>query len=211
MKRKADFFSRLARSRGFPARSVFKLQEIQDRFRVIPRGARILDIGASPGSWSRYCLQLLGGRGAVVGVDLVPPAFTPAPRDRYRFIQGSIFDREVLEACREAGPFEVILSDAAPSTAGNRIVDSERSLELAEQVLRIAAVTLLPRGNVVMKLFQGGSEGELLRRLRTLCGRARTFKPGASRKESMEVYLIGFSWRKAGPESAPQTEGAPEG
>ncbi len=198
MKRQADYFSRLARSKGFPARSVFKLQEIQDRFHVIPRGARVLDIGASPGSWSRYCLQLLAGQGGVVGVDLIPPAFTPAPRDRYRFIQGSVFDREVLEACREAGPYEVILSDAAPQTGGNRIVDSQRSLELAGQVLELAAAVLVPGGNAVVKLFQGGAEGELLGRLRTLFGRARAFKPGASRKESTEVYLIGFSWRGAG-------------
>ena len=199
MRRTEDHFSRQAREQGFPARSVFKLQEMQERFRLIRPGARILDLGAAPGSWSQYCLQKLGGRGLVVGVDLNEPCFRlpPGPAE-YRFIRGSLFAAEVEKSLGELAPYDLVLSDAAPQTSGSAVVDSQGSLELAARAVELACRWLRTGGSVVVKVFQGGEEGTLLQRLRAAFARARAFKPGASRSESREVYYLGLEKKSAG-------------
>ncbi|MBN2552194.1 MAG: RlmE family RNA methyltransferase [Spirochaetales bacterium] len=192
MKRNADYFSRLAKQKNFPARSVFKLQEMQERFGLFEAGQRILDLGSAPGSWSKYCLQLLGPRGLLVGVDLEAVRMEPPAGPRYRFLQGDIFSAEIAAQLGELGPFDVILSDAAPRTSGSGLVDGEGSLQIAERVLEIAAHTLERGGHLVVKVFQGGEEGRLLRRMKSIFRRARAFKPKASRSESREIYFLGL-------------------
>jgi 23S rRNA (uridine2552-2'-O)-methyltransferase len=192
MKRSGDYFSRLAKQKGFPARSVFKLQQMQERFRLLRSGDRILDVGAAPGSWSRYCLEVVGAR--VVAVDLVGVSLEARHGGAFRFVQGSIFDEAVAERLATEGPYNVVLSDAAPATTGASLVDTETSLEIARRVLAIARGCLKPGGNLVIKVFQSGAEAELLRRMKNLFARARTFKPDASRRESRETYLLGFSY-----------------
>jgi 23S rRNA (uridine2552-2'-O)-methyltransferase len=192
MKRSADYFSRLAKQKNFPARSVFKLEEMQERFSLLKAGQRVLDIGSAPGSWSKYCLQRLGPRGGLVGVDLEPVDIPPSSGGRYRFLQGDIFSEEILTALVELGPFDVILSDAAPRTSGSGLVDAQRSLEIAGRVVDIAESTLDPGGHLVVKLFQGGEEGTVLNRMKSLFRRARAFKPKASRGESRETYFLGL-------------------
>jgi 23S rRNA (uridine2552-2'-O)-methyltransferase len=195
MRRGEDFFSRRARQQGFPARSVFKLQEMQDRFRLIRPGARILDLGAAPGSWSRFCLEKLKGRGRVVAVDLNEPSFRPPAGGKaaeFRFLKGTLFSAEIERRVAEMGPYDLVLSDAAPHTSGSSLVDSQASLELARRAFELAGACLKPGGNLVLKVFQGGGEGALLERIRGAFARARAFKPGASRSESREVYFLGF-------------------
>jgi 23S rRNA (uridine2552-2'-O)-methyltransferase len=195
MRRSEDFFSRRARQQGFPARSVFKLQEMQDRFRLIRPGARILDLGAAPGSWSRFCLEKLAGRGRVVAVDLNEPSFRlpeGGTAAEFRFLKGDLFSAEIERQVAELGPYELVLSDAAPHTSGSSLVDSQASLELARRAFELAGACLRPGGNLVLKVFQGGEEGALLERIRGAFARARAFKPGASRSESREVYFLGF-------------------
>jgi 23S rRNA (uridine2552-2'-O)-methyltransferase len=192
MRRTEDHYSRRAREQGFPARSVFKLQQMQERFRLIRPGARILDLGAAPGSWSRYCLQTLAGRGLVVAVDLNEPSFQPAPGAEFRFLRGDLFAAQVQARLAEWGPYDLVLSDAAPHTSGSHLVDAQASLELAGRALELALLLLKPGGGTAIKVFQGGEEGTLLARLRGGFTRARAFKPEASRSESREVYLLGL-------------------
>lgn len=199
MKRSQDHFSRLAKQRGFPARSVFKLQEMQDRFHLLRPGHSILDIGAAPGSWSRLCLESLGARTRVVAVDPVEVSFASRYGERFRFVRGSIFDDAVQLTLAAYGPYDAVLSDAAPATSGASLVDTEASLEIARRVLEIASDTLKPGGNLVIKVFQGGAEAELLRRMKGLFARARAFKPAACRRESRETYLLGFSYLHKNP------------
>ena len=194
MRRAEDHYSRRARQQGFPARSVFKLQEMQERFRLIRPGYRVLDLGAAPGSWSRFCLQALSGRGLVVGVDLNEPSFSrPGPAGaEFRFLRGDLFAEEVQARLAEWGPYNLVLSDAAPHTSGSHLVDAQASLELAGRALELAFLLLKPGGGTAIKVFQGGEEGTLLARLRQGFARARAFKPEASRSESREVYLLGL-------------------
>jgi len=192
MKRAADYYSKLARLKEFPARSVFKLEEIQDRFGLLKAGQKVLDLGAAPGSWSQFCLQRLGRKGALVGVDLEPVSFKVPPGPKYRFLQGDIFSSEITSLLRELGPYNLVLSDAAPRTSGSGLVDAQGSLEIARQAVEIAAKTLKPGGALVVKVFQGGEEGQLLRRMKSLFRRVRAFKPEASRNKSRETYFLGL-------------------
>jgi len=192
MKRAADYYSKLARLKEFPARSVFKLEEIQDRFGLLKAGQKVLDLGAAPGSWSQFCLQRLGRKGALVGVDLEPVSFKVPPGPKYRFLQGDIFSSEITSLLRELGPYNLVLSDAAPRTSGSGLVDAQGSLEIARQAVEIAAKTLKPGGALVVKVFQGGEEGQLLRQMKSLFRRVRAFKPEASRNKSRETYFLGL-------------------
>jgi 23S rRNA (uridine2552-2'-O)-methyltransferase len=191
VKRSSDYYSKLAKQKHFPARSVFKLEEIQERFSLVSAGQKVLDLGAAPGSWSKYCLQRVGAKGQVVGVDLEPVGIAQLSEQRYRFVQGDIFSEAIFTTLSEIGSFDVILSDAAPRTSGSGLVDARRSFEIAERVLEIAEHTLNPGGNLVVKIFQGGEEQQLLQRMKSLFRRARAFKPKASRGESRETYFLG--------------------
>ncbi len=191
MKGQPDYYWRKSKEEGYPARSVFKLQEIQEKYRLIRPGNAVLDLGASPGSWSLYILDLLAGGGSVTGADLNSPDRKLLSRRGFRFIQGDFTSAEILEAILASAPFDVVVSDAAPSTTGNRTMDTARSLDLARQVLAIAEKTLKPGGNLALKIFQGGEEKEILDWMRGRFASARAFKPKASRRDSMETYFVG--------------------
>ena len=192
MERQKDHYTKLARSFGYAARSVYKLKQMNERFRLIKAGSRILDLGAFPGSWSSYALEVLKGRGRVVGVDLQELKSISREKQNWQFIQGDIFSTELLERLIELGPFDLILSDTAPATSGNKTVDCERSLEIGERTLTIAESVLKKGGQLVIKIFQGGQEKQLLDQLRKKFVKARAFKPDASRKESKELFFLGF-------------------
>ncbi|MBN1685114.1 MAG: RlmE family RNA methyltransferase [Spirochaetales bacterium] len=193
MAREQDHYTKRALQEGYPARSVYKLEEIQNRFGIIGKGARVLDIGASPGSFSMYALKAAGA-GSVVAVDLKNEA-PPLPGNRFTFLQGDAFSEPVISMIREHGPYHCVLSDAAPSTTGNRTVDTARSFNLARQAISLACGVLVPSGNIVVKVFQSGEEKELLDALKTSFTSARMVKPKASRKESFEVFLVATGYR----------------
>lgn len=191
MKGQPDYYWRKSKEEGYPARSVFKLQEIQEKYRLIRPGNAVLDLGASPGSWSLYILDLLAGAGSVTAADLNSPDRKLLSRRGFRFIQGDFTSAEILEAILASAPYDVVVSDAAPSTTGNRTMDTARSLDLARQVLAIAEKALKPGGNLTLKIFQGGEEKEILDWMRGRFAAARAFKPKASRRDSMETYFVG--------------------
>jgi 23S rRNA (uridine2552-2'-O)-methyltransferase len=201
MKGKADYYWRKSKEEGYPARSVFKLQEIQEKYKPLGPGNKVLDLGASPGSWSLFILDMLAGAGRVVGVDLNRPDDKLASRKNYRFFQGDFTTEELVRQIAGEGPYDVVVSDAAPSTTGNRTLDTARSAEIARNVLDICDRCLTPGGNCVLKIFQGGEEKEILDRMRGRFAAARAFKPKASRSESMETYFLGlgFTGQRGGP------------
>lgn len=216
MKGKPDYYWKKSKDEGYPARSVFKLQEIQQKHRPVGPGSRVLDLGAAPGSWSLWLLDLLAGSGSVTGVDLNEPDAKLRSRKNYRFLRGDFSSEETGRWIREQGPYDAVVSDAAPSTTGNRTMDTARSADIARCVLDICEQVLVPGGSCVLKIFQGGEERDLLARMRSRFDSARAFKPKASRSESMETYFIGLGFRgttgqppaAAGPAGTPGTPGS---
>lgn len=177
---------------------MFKLQEIQEKHRIVRPGSHVLDLGASPGSWSLFILDMLASNGDVTGVDLKMPDQRLISRRNFTFIPGDFTSDEVIQRIMEAAPYDSVVSDAAPSTTGNRTLDTARSLEIARHVLAICEKALAPGGNCLLKIFQGGEEKEILDRMRSLFDTSRAFKPKASRSDSMETYYIGMRFKGPG-------------
>jgi 23S rRNA (uridine2552-2'-O)-methyltransferase len=201
--KKPDYWQQKARKEGYPARSVYKLKEIDEKFalfKVRKQGGmnipRILDIGAAPGSWSLYVLRKFDGNGFLAAADLSPLSreFDKGlfDSDNFFFIQGDVTTSQVRETLLSKSPYNVIISDAAPGTTGNHIVDSARSLELAQTVVEYAQDALAPGGNLVVKIFQSGETDSVLKRMKTLFTTAKSYKPEACRSESVETYFIGL-------------------
>jgi 23S rRNA (uridine2552-2'-O)-methyltransferase len=206
---KPDFWSLKAQKEGYPARSVYKLMEIDGKFgllgKTLPGRPRILDLGAAPGSWSLYILRRFKSVSVDAGgsvplllaaVDLqgLSRRFDKGLFDRkdFFFIQGDFGSAEVRDAVSGLGPYTVLLSDAAPATTGNRTVDTRRSLDLAEQILVYADSALAPGGSLAMKVFQGSGAEDLAARLRERFTGVRSFKPKACRSDSFEIYFLGL-------------------
>jgi 23S rRNA (uridine2552-2'-O)-methyltransferase len=190
--RKQDHYSKKAKQEGYAARSVYKLIEIQEKFQIIKKGCNVLDIGASPGSWSSYAAVKL--KASVVAVDIKP--LKQKTISGVHFIQSDIFHSGVEESLKSYAPFHAVISDAAPSTTGNRMVDTYCSLEIAYRVLDLSLLFLLPDGHIVLKIFQGGEERQLLLKMKEVFSNVRAFKPSACRSESFEIYLIGKHLKK---------------
>ena len=199
--KKPDSWALKARKEGYPARSVYKLQEMDEKFGLLKPmrpGAqfRVLDLGAAPGSWSLYVLRkmarLPGARALLVAADLCPLSrqFDAGLFDgeSFRFAHGDITDAAVRETILSQGPYNLIVSDAAPATTGNRFVDTCRSQELTLEVVSYAEAALADGGNLVAKVFQGGDTSDLLKRLRALFKTAKSYKPQACRSDSFETY-----------------------
>lgn len=185
-----NYWTQKAKKEGYPARSVYKLEEINKKFRLIKPGSRVLDIGSAPGSWSLYVLKILNGRGFLTAVDLQDMKINYT-KDNYMFFMGDAFSDENIEKINSRGPYNLILSDAAPSTTGNRSIDTERSLQIVSSVLDTAEKLLSPGGSAAIKIFQGGGEKGAVDRMKKMFKQVKMFKPEAVRKISFETYLIG--------------------
>ena len=163
---KADSYTQRAHREGYPARSVYKLEEINQVHHLIKPGDNVLDVGAAPGSWTLYVhRELIRGRGKIVACDLNPLRLDPVPPTVVE-ITGDAFSHEIRQRLVEEGPYQCIISDAAPMTTGNRTVDTSRSEYLAEQVVLLAQEQLAPHGNLVIKIFQGGGQEVVLKTMR---------------------------------------------
>jgi 23S rRNA (uridine2552-2'-O)-methyltransferase len=189
MREISDHWTRKAKKEGYPARSVYKLKEIEEKFHILPREGLVLDLGAAPGSWTRFILRLRGGRCKVVAVDLSPLAI--AEEDGLVFYRGDMTEDVTLAFLEGRGPYDAVISDAAPSTTGNRAVDTARSEALADQVLEIARKTLKAGGACVVKIFQGGEQKRIMDDMKKVFASVKAFKPKATRSESFETYFIG--------------------
>ncbi len=192
--RKADFWTKKAQKENYPARSVYKLQEMQEQFKVFPLNGRILDLGAAPGSWTAFILRALRPDAHLTAVDL--KALDSAISDsRLSFFQGDMGSQEIIRQVKNEGPYNAVVCDAAPATTGHKTVDTARSEALVELALYYAQTQLLKGGNTVIKIFQGGMQGEYLKQMRAYFNTARAFKPKACRASSFETYLIGLGFK----------------
>jgi 23S rRNA (uridine2552-2'-O)-methyltransferase len=185
--RPQDHFGRRAKAQGYPARSVYKLQEIDRRLSLFKSGQRVLDLGAAPGSFSLYAGERVGAKGLVIGVDLQEIRIAAPPN--VRFVQQDI--TQLDPATLGVDRFDVVLSDMAPHTSGQRHSDQYRSYELYMQALRVTEALLAPGGRFVGKLFQGPELEQARAATRALLGSAKIIKPEASRSESFEIFLTG--------------------
>lgn len=195
---KLDHWSLKAQKEGYPARSVYKLKEMDEKFSLIKPGRasfKALDLGAAPGSWSLYVLRKMAAL-TLVSVDLAPLSRSHDQglfdRPDFLFIQGDFTLEEIREKILKYGPYNLLVSDAAPATSGNRSLDSLRSLALAETALYYAETALAPAGNLVIKVFQGGDTAGFLKTMRGFFESVKTFKPKACRSGSFEVYFLGL-------------------
>lgn len=189
-----DKWAKKAKEKGYPARSVFKLMEIQERYKIINKENTILDLGASPGSWSKYTLSLVGEKGKVVGVDLLPVKIS---HPNFYFIQKDVFELEDKDF-KTLGieKFDVILSDMAPKTTGDKFGDHVRSLRLAEKALELAKNYLKEGGSFVVKVFEGEKLPQFKKQIEKCFKSVKFFKPKSSRKESKEIFIIAQGFKK---------------
>jgi len=188
---KPDYWSKKAFSEGYPARSVYKLKELDEKFGLLKKNYSVLDLGAAPGSWTVFALRTLNGTGHLTSIDLKPLA-KDVVGSNLTFIQGDLYDEAVRVQARDLGPYDSVICDAAPPTTGNRTVDTARSTGLVELAIFYAQTMLKPGGNFVVKIFQGGDQQQLLKSMRQIFTTARGFKPEACRTESFETYLVGL-------------------
>jgi 23S rRNA (uridine2552-2'-O)-methyltransferase len=192
--RRADAYTRAAREQGYPARSVFKLEEIDRKLRLLRRGQRVLDLGAAPGSWALYACERVGREGRVLAVDLKPLGVTLPPQGRA--LIGDAFDLDA-DALAAFAPYDVVLSDMAPSTTGSKVTDEARSIALFERALAVADALARPGASFVGKLFMGGDFDAVRAAVAERYEGSRTFRPSGTRSRSVEVFLAG-SGRKGG-------------
>lgn len=185
--RKDRFFHK-AKEDGYVARSAYKLEELQKKYRIISKGAFVVDLGASPGSWSQLALKLVGSEGFLVGLDLKEMAIN-APNAKFYQMDVFNLDPEIFEG----RAVDVLISDMAPNTTGVRSVDQARSEALCLEVLKVSDQFLRPGGNLVMKLFEGGDAEEVAKEVKKRFKNFKRFKPEAVRKGSFETYLVGLN------------------
>jgi 23S rRNA (uridine2552-2'-O)-methyltransferase len=189
----ADPYVKAAKEQGWRSRAAFKLLELDERYKLLRPGLRVVDLGAAPGGWTQVAGRALGAGGRLVALDLLP--MDPVPEAT--ILQGDFQEEEVERAVREAlgGPADLVLSDMAPNTTGHGSTDHLRIVALAELALGFAEAVLAPGGAFVAKVFQGGSEGTMQARLKRLFARVSHAKPPASRKGSSELYVVAQGFR----------------
>ena len=190
-----DHFFHKAKKDGFAARSVYKLEEIDKKYKIFRSGQNILDLGAAPGSWSQYACQKIGG-GKLLGIDLTPIKLS---LPQAHFIAMDLYDFN-LAALQELGftePFDVVMSDMAPNTTGIKSVDQARSTGLCELALETARRTLRPGGTFICKFFQSGDFQNLRTAIRKEFDRVEVVKPQSTRSISKEIFIVGLKRQKS--------------
>ena len=188
-----DGRTREARKRGYPARSVFKLQEIDRRFHLLKRGRTVLDLGCAPGSWSMFAAERVGPGGCVVGIDLQPCRISGGPG--LHLVQGDACELDQARLAEISGgrcpPFDLVLSDMAPKTTGIRSADHLASMDLCRAALEAALTWLRPGGAMALKAFEGPELKAFEGELREAFGAVKRLKPKGTRARSVELFLVG--------------------
>jgi 23S rRNA (uridine2552-2'-O)-methyltransferase len=189
-----DHYTRRARDEKYFARSVYKLEEIDRRFKLIGRGYRLLDLGCYPGSWSQYGLEKVGPKGEVVGVDLREPERLSAPN--FRFIKSDVITLDIEWLAQEIGLRDTVISDLAPQTSGIKVADTSRSMGLAKKALELSLVLLKDKGHFLSKVFEGEDLKTFRNEVKNRFGQMRLIRPSAVRKRSKEIYIVGLGLLK---------------
>lgn len=199
MKNYRDHYFLKAKQEHYPARSVYKLKEINKRFKIFRPGMKVLDLGAAPGSWSLGAAEFIGPSGLVLGLDLKDTE-TIFPR-QVTFMRGDVFEPspEFQTALTEMGPFDVVMSDMAPSTIGHRATDQARSAALIEEAFYVAQNCLIKGGSFVVKFFMGPDIKAFADMLRKHFESVKSFKPQSSRSESYESFYVAIGFKGLPP------------
>ena len=198
--KRQDFFFDKAKEEGYPARSVYKLKEIDKKYRIIKKNNVVLDLGCAPGSWMMYLSQKVGPRGKVVGIDIQD--INILIEKNMKFTKGdirevlSIWKSEIFRGEEKQSMFDVIVSDMAPKTTGIKFADAEESLELAEEAFNVAKAFLKNKGNLVIKIFESGDTAQFIKRLKSCFKIVKRFSPEATRKQSREFYVVCMGYIK---------------
>ena len=190
-----DHYFLKAKKEHYLARAIYKLEEIQKKYKILRVGDRVLDLGAAPGSWIQLTGGIVGKSGLVVGIDLKPIGHTFP--NNVLTLQGDIFDLEFVETALHGHvPFDIVLSDMAPATSGIRVADSARSALLFERAFEIARGALKPGGTFLAKIFHGSEFHQLLAEVKKDFGQTRAIRPEATRKQSREIYILAMNLRR---------------
>lgn len=185
-----DHYAALAKRMGYPARSVFKLEEILEKNPLVRPCDKVLDLGAAPGSFSLYLAKKCDC--VVVACDLKP---LEVAHPNLQQVLGDFTQEKILEEIIQHGPFAAVLSDAAPATTGDRLVDCARSLVLVEQAWHIAEEVLVPGGSFMAKVFEHGEERKFMSDLNSRFSQVKAVRPKAVRSESMEFYIVAIGYK----------------
>jgi 23S rRNA (uridine2552-2'-O)-methyltransferase len=182
-----------AKREGYRSRAAYKLLEIDEKYRILKPGQRVVDLGAAPGGWSQIAARVVGAKGKVVGIDLLP--IDPMPG--VEFIELDFLDESAPGRLIEmlGGPADVVMSDMAANTTGHKKTDHLRIIGLAEAAIYFAREILAPGGAFIAKVFQGGTENQLLADLKRDFAVVRHVKPAASRADSAELYVMATGFR----------------
>jgi len=195
VKKIKDHYFHRAKKDGYAARSVYKIEEIDKKYRIIRTGNKVLDLGCSPGSWLQYASRKVGNSGHVLGVDLQPVKISLP--SHVMVIQADIFEVADEDLKIKGGQADVILSDMSPKTSGIRTTDVNRSFELNKKVLYLADDILCPEGSLLVKAFQGKLFDELCYEFKKMFADLKLCKPKSSRSESVEIFILGRGKKRA--------------
>jgi len=188
-----DPYVAAAKAKGYRSRAAFKLKELDQKFRLLKRGAKVLDLGAAPGGWSQIARERIGEAGIIVATDIQDME----PITGVQFLLLDMLDADAAAAVKAAlgGQADVVLSDMASPTTGHRETDHIRTLALFEAAFDLAVDVLKPGGCLIGKVFQGGAANSVLNRVKQRFAEVKHVKPPASRAESVELYLVAMGFK----------------
>jgi len=185
-----DPFVALAKQNGYRARASFKIIEIDDKFRIFKKGLQVLDLGSAPGGWSQVAVQKVGS-GNVLAVDLLEMQ----PIGGVDFVRGDFLQDTVREQIlAKCDKYDIIMSDMATNTTGNKSIDHLRTANLVEEAFNFSTKVLRSGGIFISKIFQGGAEPELFKQIKQNFDTIKHFKPKSSRQESVEMYIVALGY-----------------
>lgn len=190
-----DHYFNKAKSENFLARSVYKLEEIDEKYKILKPGMQVVDFGYHPGSWIQYVSRVIGDNGTVVGIDIRELNKTLTGIKNVRVYQKDIFDIHDLSQLGVEGQFDVVLSDMAPNTTGIKSLDQDRSLNLVESVFGLLPRFLKPGGNFVIKVFDSQFAQNYLKEQKGLFNEFHFLKPKSTRSVSKEFFVIGKNFK----------------
>jgi len=197
----ADHYTHRAQKEHYAARSVYKLQEIQHRLKIMQRGQRVLDLGCAPGSWLQYAAEVVGPKGHVLGLDLKPVDLSKLAGVDPRVATTRVADIRSLDQAELDAigiGYDLVMSDMAPATTGQKDVDAARSLALCEMALELACRVLRPGGHFVAKIFQGSDFKTFSEAVGQHFRRREHVKPRSTRKASKELFVVGLGFKSGG-------------
>ncbi|MCB4204048.1 RlmE family RNA methyltransferase [Deferribacterales bacterium Es71-Z0220] len=194
MYKRKDGYYKMAKAEGYSSRAAYKLKEINDKYKLIKKGDTVLDAGCAPGGWLQVLSEIVGNSGKIVGVDILD--IKNVKGENIHFIKGDLTEAKTLEeVLTYSNRYHTVVSDAAPNTSGQKIVDHMNSLELVKTIFNFTKKVLVKNGNFLFKLFDGEDRDDFIKELKNYFKNVKILRPDATRKNSFEIYVIcqGFS------------------